>query len=287
VQKSTECIFAITRYKKQKKGPGKIMKPFVYILIILLSASTAKAIGGADDTLVMYLPMDESTGKDVKDFSQLKHKAEIRGGGKFVPGGIHGNCVELNGTDAIVYIPDHDVFEGEEATIEIWFKTESSSNFPIMWKERGGSGGDWWVRIEPGDNRIRLLFRDTADSNLIAVTKSAYNDGEWHHMAATVGPAGNNEKTARFYADGELEQEVNGPFGEMKSTESITLGSRFADAPDTFGLGFLDEARVWSRALTQKEIQANMKLSRDAFMSGALLAPLGKLTTTWGYIKTQ
>ena len=267
------------------------MKPFVYILIIILAAGAAilltasAAIGGADDSLVMYLPMDESGGKDVEDLSQFKHKAEIRGGGKFVPDGIFGNCVELNGVDAIVYIPDHDAFEGEEATIEIWFKTTSGSNFPIMWKEKGATGGDWWVRTEPGDNRLRLLFRDTADNTLVAVTTSPYNDGEWHHMAATVGPAGQNEKTARFYIDGELEEEIKGTFGEMKSTESVTLGSRFADAPDSFGLGFLDEARVWSRALTQEEIKANMKLGKKNFM--AVVSLLGKLATTWGDVKTR
>ena len=260
------------------------MKPFMYILIILLATSTAKGIGGIDDSLVMYLPMDESIGKDVEDFSQFKHKAEIRGEGKFVPDGIHGNCVELNGVDAIVYVPDHDAFEGEETTIEIWFKTITDSNFPIMWKEKTAAGGDWWVRIEPGNNHIRLLFRDTADNTLIAVTKSSYNDGEWHHMAATVGPKGKQEKTARFYIDGKLEQEVNGKFGEMKSTESITLGSRFADAPDSFGLGFLDEARVWSRLLTIEEIQANMKLGKENFLA---VSPLGKLATTWGDIKSR
>ena len=260
------------------------MKSFVSLLIILLAASTARGIGGVDDSLVMYLPMDESKGKDVEDFSQFKHKAEIRGGGKFVPGGIHGNCVELNGVDAIVYVPDHDAFEGEEATIEIWFKTATVSNFPIMWKEKTATGGDWWVRIEPGSNQIRLLFRDTADNTLIAVTKSPYNDGEWHHMAATVGEAGKKEKTTRFYVDGKLEQEVKGKFGEMKSTESVTLGSRFADAPDTFGLGFLDEARVWSRVLTREEIQANMKLSKEEFLA---VSPLGKLATTWGDVKSR
>ena len=260
------------------------MKSFVSIVVILLAAINAQGIGGVDDSLVMYLPMDESKGKNVEDFSQFKHKAEIKGGGKFVPGGIHGNCVELNGVDAIVYVPDHEGFEGEEATIEIWFKTTSASNFPIMWKEKGATGGDWWVRIEPGSSQVRLLFRDTADSTLIAVTKSAYNDGEWHHMAATVGPKGKNDKTAQFYIDGKLEQEIKGKFGEMKSTESVTLGSRFADAPDTFGLGFLDEARVWSRALTREEIQANMELPKETFL---LVSSLGKLTTTWGDIKNH
>jgi hypothetical protein len=192
--------------------------------------------------------------------------------------------VQLNGVDAIVYVPDHEAFEGEEATIEIWFKTTTNQNFPLMWKERAATGGDWWVRIEPGSNQVRLLFRDTVDNTLIAVTKSPYNDGEWHHMAATVGPEGKSEKTARFYIDGNLEQEVTGTFGEMKSTESVTLGSRFADAPDTFGLGFLDEARVWSRVLTQEEIKANMKRPKETFLA---VLPLDKLTTTWCDIKSR
>jgi hypothetical protein len=252
---------------------------------ILLSQSFVLAAGGVDDSLVMYLPMEEAKGKNLEDFSAFQHEAEIRGGGKIVPDGAHGNCVELNGKDAIVYVKDHEAFETEEATIEIWFKTESGSNFPIMWKERGATGGDWWVRIEPGSNRIRCLFRDTADQVLIVFTESPYNDNKWHHMAATVGPKGANTKTAKIYIDGELDAksaEAKGAFGEMKSTESVTLGSRFADAPDTFGLGWLDEARVWSRALTPEEIKANMELSKDEFLA---VSPAGKLATRWGDVK--
>ncbi len=261
------------------------MKWFVFVLMatttaFLLTPGSAQSVGGVDDSLVMYLPLDEENGKKVEDFSEFQHDAEIRGGGKIVPDGAHGNCVQLNGTDGIVYVADHDAFEGEQATIEIWFKTESQSNFPIMWKEKGATGGDWWVRIEPGNNRIRCLFRDAADGTLIVFTDSPYNDNAWHHMAATVG-----KDTARIYIDGELggkSAEAKGNFGEMKSTESVTLGSRFADAPDTFGDGFLDEARVWSRVLSEEEIQANMALGKNDFLA---VSPKGKLATTWGYMK--
>jgi len=250
--------------------------------VILLTLSSANAVGGADDSLALYLPLDEANGNKVTDFSAFNHEAELRGGAQIVPDGIHGNCVELNGEDGIVYVKDHAAFEGTEATIEIWFKTESAENFPIMWKERTATGGDWWVRIEPPSNQIRCLFRDEADRTLIVTTQSPYNDNEWHHMAATVG-----DNTARIYIDGELDgdtAEATGQFGTMKSTESITLGSRFADAPDTFGLGFLDEARVWSRVLSQEEIQTNMELDKAQFL---VVSPGGKLSTTWAQVKTR
>lgn len=264
------------------------MKRYVCISIMLLAASlliagTAKGVGGADDSLVMYLPLDKADGKKVADLSQFDHPAEIRGGGKIVADGAHGNCVELNGKDAIIYVPDHEAFEGSAATIEIWFKHKTASNFPIMWKERTATGGDWWVRIEPGSNRIRYLFRDAGDNVHINFTKSAYGDNSWHHMAATIDA---KKAVSHIYIDGKIDEAgkttINGKFGEMKSTESVTLGSRFADAPDSFGLGFLDEARVWSRALSAEEIKANMELDQDSFLA---VSPKGKLATSWGYIK--
>ena len=104
------------------------MKWFVFVLMaittLLFTAGSAQSVGGVDDSLVMYLPLDEEKGKKLEDFSEFQHDAEIRGGGKIVPDGAHGNCVQLNGTDGIVYVADHDAFEGEQATIEIWFKTE-------------------------------------------------------------------------------------------------------------------------------------------------------------------
>lgn len=87
--------------------------------------------------------------------------------------------------------------------------------------------------------------------------------GHWTHLAGTYEP-GTNKNTLRFYVNGEL---------KSQSEVTVSIGSR-ASAGDPFAIGSLasyggeagfvpfagdiDEVRVWSRTLTQEEIQASM-----------------------------
>jgi len=252
------------------------MRNLTLISIMLIILASPVVIGAVDESLVMYLPLDEETGGVVKDYSNHGNDGALKGGAKLVKGKI-GNAVELNGKDAYVEVEDHESFAGKAATVEAWFNTTTKSNFPIIWKEKTASGGDVWVRIEPGSNRIRCLFRDKQDKVLIPATTSAYNDGQWHHMAATVA-----DGKAHIYIDGEMKGEASGAFGEFDSVQNLALGVRYLDNLDTFATGMIDEARFWTRALSQNEIKANMNKDKGQF---AAISSLNKLAAIWGNIK--
>lgn len=252
------------------------MRTLMLISIMMFIFAPHASISAVDESLVLYLPLDEATGGAVKDYSNHGNDGILEGGAKLVKGKI-GNAVELNGNDAYVEVQDHESFAGKAATVEAWFNTTSNSNFPIIWKEKTASGGDVWVRIEPGSSRIRCLFRDKEDKTLVPATTSAYNDGQWHHMAATVA-----DGKARIYIDGNLENEASGPFGEFDSGQNLVLGVRYLDQLDTFATGMIDEARFWTRALSQDEIKTNMNKGKEKF---AAVSSRDKLATIWGRIK--
>ncbi len=84
-------------------------------------------------------------------------------------------------------------------------------------------------------------------------------NGEWHHAAATY-----NGTTWQLFLDGQLEAElvVNEPAaaaGNQHASIGSALQSNGAN-PAPVGLfdGAIDEVRIWNRALTQAEIQANV-----------------------------
>lgn len=243
---------------------------------IVLALMPLIAEGQPDDSLIMYLPFDEESGGIVKDLSKYGNDGELKGGAKLVDGKI-GKSVEFNGVDAYVEVLDSDSFAGNTVSVEAWFKTESGNNFPVIWKEKTASGGSFWLRIEPSNNRIRCLFRDTEDTTAIPVASSPYNDGEWHHIAATMG-----DGVARIYVDGELEDEVPSNVGEFNSVMNLGIGVRYLDNLDTFAEGMIDEVRVWNRSLAQEEIKANMNKGKRDF---AAVSVSGKLTTIWGGVK--
>jgi len=79
-----------------------------------------------------------------------------------------------------------------------------------------------------------------------------------------------------LYLDGENDGEISAPAGlEHRLGGSLTLGTY----QDRYLNGRLDEIRIWDEALSAEEIKN--------FMEPALVKPAGKLSITWGQIKSS
>ena len=84
-------------------------------------------------------------------------------------------------------------------------------------------------------------------------TKEPHNDGNWHHLAFV---RDKKQDTLTIYIDGVVEDSQNG-----KKQGSPTKGQEFGihlgqrvDGQNKFK-GFLDEYRLWTRALSKTEIK--------------------------------
>lgn len=82
--------------------------------------------------------------------------------------------------------------------------------------------------------------------------------GVWQHVAFT----GSSNGGRKFYLNGVETTSFNASYGPLKAARDFFMGGgSFVDGgPGTneYLNGQLDEVRVWNRALTQAEIQANM-----------------------------
>jgi hypothetical protein len=112
------------------------------------------------------------------------------------------------------------------------------------------------------------------------------NDGEWHHISGIVD---REQNEARIYIDGQL-QEIELPLdqatADVKAIGDITNSNNLAFGSDDQQVrelveGSYDELRIWSRPLTDGEIQQAAK----GGMPGAAVQPNGKLATTWVGLK--
>jgi hypothetical protein len=96
---------------------------------------------------------------------------------------------------------------------------------------------------------------------------------EWHHMVMTF-----DEGDVKFYLDGEPagKGEVTSPLSG--NSLSFKLGAD-SNAQNLLN-GFIDEARIYNRAITEAEVNQNM--ASDGIKA---VNPADKVAGTWGDIK--
>jgi hypothetical protein len=139
------------------------------------------------------------------------------------------------------------------------------------------AGVPYYGMLITGDASAQVSFRPSApnltggccDPSVTATGTTALNDGQWHHLVGVRSGA-----TARIYVDGLLEGSATNPVVLTVNGGSVdTSGCQYArigalhTAPghcsshlpspsdESFFQGLIDEVKVYSRALSESEIQ--------------------------------
>ncbi|WP_298332796.1 sialidase family protein [Haloactinopolyspora sp.] len=184
------------------------------------------------------------------------------------PSRRHGSALSLDGESAHLQIPFTDALDlgSDDFTVSAWFRYDGSETEQVLvWAYGiGSSKPSFWLRAEPGADRLRALITTENGTSSVA-TDQAYDDGAWHQVALR-------------RADGELSLWVDGD--EVASTSapegSVTIGREFGidglyvgqrmDGIQQFD-GDIDEVRVYRRGLTDHELNimhsTNAPLARD------------------------
>jgi len=253
----------------------------LYILIIAL---VWMPFASEDESLIVYLPFDDGGGEVARDVTQYGNDGHFSGKSdiKWVDGQFSGG-VELDGQN-YVDIPWADSMDVAEKSfsVEIWFKyAEKATNGSLVWGYNVQAGNpQFWIRTEPGSNRIRGLIHDKTSTSIVIQTKTPYNDGNWHHLAFVRDAKA--QDTLTVYIDGKVEDLQNGKISSV--TEGQKYGIQLGQSVGDYDLykGILDEFRLWGRALSESEIKANLTRGKGQILAAHLT---GRLTTTWGAIK--
>ena len=258
---------------------------FVLILASLMLVMGIQSLAiGAEKDLVGLWAFDEGTGNKVKDLSGNGNDGTISGA-KWVDGKF-AKALEFNGDGDQVLVPHADVLNIEgELTIEAWV-------FPTGWNPDLNAIAQKW---EDGSNRrqYQLTVYGATKTNWWYVSNAGSNwpraEGKvvvelnkWTHLAGTY-----DGKKLRSYTNGTLDVELDQPNGIFASDIPVAIGGYGPNTKEvTYGqnrhfTGIIDEVRFWSRALSEKEIKDGMN------STAAPVEPKGKLTTTWGSLKSD
>jgi sialidase-1 len=202
------------------------------------------------------IPGPPEPGPTTPDDSGNGNAAYVRGGAAVAPGRF-GNGLALDGADDRVEVPFHESIDlaGDDFTLTTWFRyADTTGTHALLWAYRtgGGTTPQLWLRAEPESNRIRALIMIDR-FNITAQSTSAYNDGQWHHVAL--------QRTAgRFVLriDGQEVGSAEVPPGSVTEgkefgVHGIHIGQR-VDGASRFR-GDLDDVRVYKRALTPAELE--------------------------------
>jgi hypothetical protein len=218
---------------------------FAFFMGLLLT-SPVKA---ADPDLAAYWKFDEGSGTTAFDSSGNGNNGVFVGDPQWVAGKF-GGALEFNGDDYVNCGNGPSLQIQDEITITFWFKVQAFSN---TWEAflaksdgayRASRSGGTGNATHMGASGTSVGGGNGYFDGTIIVT-----GGQWHHYAATYdGTAG------KIYIDGVLDVTSPGT-GRINLTSSDLYIGENSGATGRLLHGIMDEVRIYSRALTETEIQ--------------------------------
>ncbi len=210
---------------------------------------------------------DETSGMAAADaLGNGQHAQYVNGPALAQPGVIAGGtAVSLNGVNQYIPLPDAPFGTyGGPVSFETWFNAPLGASGTILGQTGGGAapGGavpaGWVPAVHLGvDGRLRssLFWHGSAAARLTSPTGTAYNDGNWHHVAVTF--AGGVET---LFIDGQ--QVAQQSIGQVSYASDYdyylgtghTLQWEAGNGGWHFFQGRLDQAAIYQRALTPSEV---------------------------------
>lgn len=206
-------------------------------------------------SIVSWYKFDEGKGIIAYNSSPTLNNAVLNNAPTYVQGKVGPYSLSFNGTNQNVNVPFNAAFDVPHATFSAWIKTSTDGGC-IMSRgpfivfdyciDHGISGGSF-----PG---LPSFFNDSLGSWVNANT--VVTDGNWHFVAVTID--GTN---AKFYLDGKPDGSAANPDLPTGAGTALCIGSRLSSdcvpADDSlFFTGNIDDARIYSSALTASQIAA-------------------------------
>ena len=247
---------------------------------------------GYEDDLVAYYHLDTFRNESVTDSSIYGNDGSRHGNLSGTLVGpptwstdceYNGNCLDFDGVDDYVTTTDVLVSKTSPFTMSAWINWNGAGNNPQFIIANSVDDTDK-VSISIYSGYIVGGVRNGAAQDRIS-TSTTINADQWYHVAYT-----NIDSTRKLFVDG-IEQTANAGWLSPVSTAGFTIGSRTDEAYGDFN-GSIDSVRIWDKALTQSEIQAEMISSLPVETDGLVTAfefEEGTGTTTYqtGYTATS
>jgi len=199
-----------------------------------------------DPSCVLCLPWGETPGGNTAyDQSQYGNNGTIYGAVR--TNGKPRWALSFDGND-YVEVPHNDVFNSANVAVSAWFKRTGSFGMP--WIPLVGKWPRNWILYFKSDDRLYFIVKNPNCDEPYAVSTTIFgssNSNIWYHVVGTYD--GSNIK---IYINGKLEGITPYSVGIAMGDDPVTIGRDQTSA--NFFTGLIGEVRIYTRALTDKEI---------------------------------
>ncbi len=233
-------------------------KKVIYLcsFVLVLGLALTSIVEAADPSLVGWWRLDEGSGTIAKDSSGNGNDGTLEGGPQRVAGKI-GGALKLDGDDDQITLKDVLTVGSSSNTVAAWIKVPLAGTEGLDATERVGlvlgnyndSPNTNWELHAAGEMRLwwdggQIDHRGTTD----------LRDNTWHHIAWVRDKATNANY---MYIDGGLETTIATLGADLTFNTTHKIGGDNRGSPPNFH-GLLDDVQIYSRALSQEEIQEVM-----------------------------
>jgi hypothetical protein len=239
---------------------------------------TVNVTAPADDGLVLALGFDENMGLTAFDGSGRNHHGGIRGAER-VSGKI-GGALKFDGIDDWVTVADAPALDlSSGMTLEAWVNPSVAGGWRTVLLKEGAGNMAYELYANNPDVARPAGYFTTPGGGLRGVTGTAVLQANvWTHLAVTYDGA-----NMRLYVNGTLARTVARTGAIVATDGPLHIGGNEVWGGEWFA-GLLDEVRVYNRALSAGEIQADMSGSTlpEPPPNAAPVAQNDSLTTVAG-----
>lgn len=264
----------------------------IYVMVLLINVPYTYAIKGAvEDGLVAYWSFNKETVK-IQDsaediFSGLI--AKVHGDPELASASDCkvGECILFDGNGDYFFVEDSIPAKIDRdwngITLECWAyinALDDSWNRIISLDDMPTNSAVVSLYYDDDDNRHGLYVKTGGEATQ-AAEHTVLEDiplEEWLHLVGTY-----DGTTANYYVNGKLAKKHSVPGGKVsKGGLKLSIGDRSDGCNCDAIQGYIDEFRIYDRALTAAEVQKNM----DA--TGLDVSPTSRhLSVTWAQMKSS
>ena len=246
----------MTTLRSRVSTLGVLLVTFISATIALTALADVPTCVPAPPGLVGWWA-GESNAND----SASTNQGALYGGMSFAAGEA-GQAFKFNGGSGYVEMPASaslDVGAGAGLTFECWIKpaTVADAQPLVEWNSGAHAGLHLWISQPPpygsGSGSIYVNLIDTTGAfHTLCTAAGMLNTNSFQHVALSYNKA--SGMTSLYYNGALVALGTLGSFSPQTSVP-LYLGKRISDAPFVAFNGLMDEASLYSRALSAAEIQ--------------------------------
>ncbi|MCA9485600.1 MAG: LamG domain-containing protein, partial [Nanoarchaeota archaeon] len=247
----------------------------IYVNVSSIDVSDHYTFVDMDRDLVTWLTMDRvNTQGDPRDSSSWNNNWQAINNARQNESGYWNYSFEFDaGVDEYIAllnpVGQSLNFGTGDFSYSIWVRTSKINTEMSLIGTPGSTLGQSATLLVNTDGRIKTRINDDADATNLIITDSGstvVNDGEWHHVVVSF----DRDENATIYIDGikDISRNMTGEAGTINPSSQGSFVFRVGDAFLSSGkhlTGMLDEAMIFKRALTEKEVLALYNASENQY----------------------